>query len=214
MEPRLHNAHEISRCSQLHNSHRDINVGRVAVNKNEYCNLNHYDIPKFRIPKPFSNFGFILMQLITWTLALITLSLSFLIWISWQWELKLSLCTTCSILFVIIRVLKDRLARNCHHVYLGNKIGPLANIGGKYSMDTSNFGGDGQMVGYVAKWCVLQCNLYGMLFRWDLLIQLHARIRHCLWVWECIVWRVSIEVRHIKFQVNYDYYFLFLVCCA
>jgi hypothetical protein len=44
MEPRLHNAQEISRHSQLHNAHKNVDVGRVVVNKSEYCNPNHFDI--------------------------------------------------------------------------------------------------------------------------------------------------------------------------
>ena len=61
MEPRLHNAQEISRRSQLHNAHRDVDVRRVMANKNEYCNHNHFDIFYFRKPKPFSIFGFTIM---------------------------------------------------------------------------------------------------------------------------------------------------------
>ena len=45
MEPRLHNAQEISQHSQLHNAHIDVNVVRVATNKSEYCNPNHFNIP-------------------------------------------------------------------------------------------------------------------------------------------------------------------------
>ena len=54
------------------------------------------------------------------------------------------------------------------------------------------------MVGYVARWCVLQCNLYGMEFWWKLLTNLHPQIRQCLSVGEYIVWRVFIEVRRVK----------------
>ena len=53
MEPRLHNAQEISRRSQLHNAHIGVDVGRVAANKNEYCNPNHLNISYFENPKPF-----------------------------------------------------------------------------------------------------------------------------------------------------------------
>ena len=73
MEPRLHDAQEISRRSQLHNPHRDVDVGRVAANKNKYCNPNHLNISSFKNHKPFILFGFTFMQLITWTIALITL---------------------------------------------------------------------------------------------------------------------------------------------
>ena len=48
----------ISRCSQLHNAHTYIDVGRVAVNKNECCNLNHFDMYSFRNPKTFLLFWF------------------------------------------------------------------------------------------------------------------------------------------------------------
>jgi hypothetical protein len=58
MEPRLHNAQEISRRSQLHNAHRDVNVRRVAVNKSKYFECNHFDISYFRNPIHFSLFGF------------------------------------------------------------------------------------------------------------------------------------------------------------
>ena len=102
IELRLQNAQEISRHSQLRNAHRGVDVGRVAVNKSEYCNLNHFNISYFKNPKPSSLFGFTFVQLITWTLALITSSLCFLIWIGWQWEPKLSSCTTYSVLFVIV----------------------------------------------------------------------------------------------------------------
>ena len=100
MESRLYNAQKISQRSQLHNAHRDVDVGRVVANKTKYCNPKHFDISYFRNPKPFLLFGFTFMQWITWTLALITSTLCFLIWIGWQWEPKLSLCTTYSILFV------------------------------------------------------------------------------------------------------------------
>jgi hypothetical protein len=75
MEPRLHNAQEISRHSQLHNAHKNVDVGRVVVNKSEYCIPNHFDISYFRNPNSFSLFGFAIMQLIIWTLALFTSSL-------------------------------------------------------------------------------------------------------------------------------------------
>ena len=77
MEPRLTNVQEISRCSQLHNAYRDVNVGREAANKREYYNPNHFNISYFRNPRPYSLFGFAFMQLITWTLALITSPLLF-----------------------------------------------------------------------------------------------------------------------------------------
>jgi hypothetical protein len=48
--------HKISRRSQLHNAHIDVNVGRVAVNKSKSC--NHFDISLFRYLKSFSLFGF------------------------------------------------------------------------------------------------------------------------------------------------------------
>ena len=53
MEPRLHNAEEISPRSHLCNTHKDVNVGRVAANKSEYYNPNHSNISYFRNPKPF-----------------------------------------------------------------------------------------------------------------------------------------------------------------
>jgi hypothetical protein len=62
MEPRLHNAQKISRRSQLRNAHKDVDVGRVAANKNDYnCNPNHFHISYFRNPKPFWLFGFTFM---------------------------------------------------------------------------------------------------------------------------------------------------------
>jgi hypothetical protein len=75
MELRLHNAQEISQRSQLHNAHRDVDVGRVVVNKSEYCNPNYFNISYFKNPKSFSLFGLTFIQLITWTLALINSSL-------------------------------------------------------------------------------------------------------------------------------------------
>jgi hypothetical protein len=63
---------------------------------------NYFNISYFRNPKPFSLCGFAFMQLISWTLALITWSLFYFIWIGWQRELKLSLCTTYSVLFVTV----------------------------------------------------------------------------------------------------------------
>jgi hypothetical protein len=77
MKPRLRNAQEISLRSQLRNAHNDVDVGRVVANKSEYCNPNHFHIPYLRNPKSFSLFGFTFMQLLTWTLALITSSLCF-----------------------------------------------------------------------------------------------------------------------------------------
>ena len=56
MKPRLHNAQEISRQSQLHNAHIDVNVEKVAANKSKYCHPNYYDISYLRNPKPFSFF--------------------------------------------------------------------------------------------------------------------------------------------------------------
>ena len=35
MEPRLHNAQEISQQSRLHYAHIDVDVGEVVANKNE-----------------------------------------------------------------------------------------------------------------------------------------------------------------------------------
>ena len=72
MEPKLHNAQVISRRSQLHNVHKDVDVERVASNKSKYCDPNHFNISYFRNPKAFSLFGFTFMQLITWTFALFT----------------------------------------------------------------------------------------------------------------------------------------------
>ena len=54
MEPRLHNGQEISRHFQLHNAHRDVDVGRVVANKSEFRNPNHFDISYLRNLKPFS----------------------------------------------------------------------------------------------------------------------------------------------------------------
>ena len=56
-------------------THIDLDVGRVTVNKSEYFKPNHFDIYYFR-NLIFSLFSFTFMHLITWTLALITLSLS------------------------------------------------------------------------------------------------------------------------------------------
>ena len=56
---------EISRHSQLHNAHIGVDVGRMVVNQNEYCNPNHFDISYFKNPKSFSLFGFTFMQLTT-----------------------------------------------------------------------------------------------------------------------------------------------------
>jgi len=106
MEPRLHNAQKISQHSQLHNAYRNVNVGRLATNKNKYYNPNHFDISYFRNPILFSLLGYTFLQLITWTLTTITSSLCFLIWISWQWEPKLSLCSTISVLFVTASTLR------------------------------------------------------------------------------------------------------------
>ena len=35
MEPRLHNAQEISQRPQLHNAHKDVDVGRVAAKQKQ-----------------------------------------------------------------------------------------------------------------------------------------------------------------------------------
>ena len=56
MEPRLHNAQEISQRSQLRNAYRDVDVGRMIANKNEHSSLNHFDISYFRNLKPFHFF--------------------------------------------------------------------------------------------------------------------------------------------------------------
>ena len=61
MEPRLHNAREMSRCCQLRNAHKDVYVRRVTANKSEYCDPNHFNIYKFRNHEPFSLFGFTFM---------------------------------------------------------------------------------------------------------------------------------------------------------
>jgi hypothetical protein len=53
MEPRLDNAHEISRRPQLHNAHKYVDVGRVAVNKSEYSNPNHFTFPILETLFPF-----------------------------------------------------------------------------------------------------------------------------------------------------------------
>ena len=44
LEPRLHNAQEILWRSQLHNAHRDVDVGKVVANKSNYCNPVYFDI--------------------------------------------------------------------------------------------------------------------------------------------------------------------------
>ena len=64
MEPKLHNAQGISRGSQLHNAHRDVDVGRVAANKSDNCNPNHFNNSYFRNPKPYSFFGFTLYVIV------------------------------------------------------------------------------------------------------------------------------------------------------
>ena len=43
---------KISQRSQLHNAHRDLDVGRVATNKSIFCNPNHFDISYFRNHEP------------------------------------------------------------------------------------------------------------------------------------------------------------------
>jgi hypothetical protein len=58
MEPRLHNAQEVSRHSQLRNVHKNVDVGRVTTNKSEYYKPNHFNIS-------YSLFRFMCMQLIT-----------------------------------------------------------------------------------------------------------------------------------------------------
>ena len=45
---RLHDAQESSQCFQLHNAHKDVDVGKEAANKIDYCNPNHFDISYFR----------------------------------------------------------------------------------------------------------------------------------------------------------------------
>ena len=97
MKPRLHNAKEISRRSQLCNAHKDVDVGRVAVNKSEYYNTNHFNISYLETLNPFH---FLVSHLCNWLLGLFLWSLHHFVF--WQWELKFSLCTTYSILFVIV----------------------------------------------------------------------------------------------------------------
>ena len=105
MKPRLHNVQETSQPYQLRNAHKDVHVGRVAVNKNEYCNPNHFNIPYFRNPKPFVTFQFhihAVAYLDSYPDHFVTLFFS-QIWIGWQWEPKLSLYTTYPVLFVNVR---------------------------------------------------------------------------------------------------------------
>jgi hypothetical protein len=79
MEPVLLNVYRISRHSQLCNAHTNVDVGRVAMNENEYRNPNHFNISYLRNPKPFVIFGFTFMQLITLTLILVASSFCFVI---------------------------------------------------------------------------------------------------------------------------------------
>ena len=72
MEPVLHNAHRISRHSQLRKAHTNVDVGRVATNKNEYCNPNHFNISYLTTLNPFqflvSHLCNILLRLLLWLL--------------------------------------------------------------------------------------------------------------------------------------------------
>ena len=104
-------AQEILQRSQQSNGHKNVDVGRVVANKSEYCNPNHFNISYFNNLFSFSLFGFTFMQLITWTLALITSSLCFLIWIVWQLEPKLSVYNILSFVRNCIWLIKKESSR-------------------------------------------------------------------------------------------------------
>ena len=71
-KPRLHNAQEISRRSQLHNAHEDVDIGRIVANKSEYCNLT---TSKILILESLFPFHFLISNLCNWLLGLLLWSL-------------------------------------------------------------------------------------------------------------------------------------------